>query len=190
LKTRSTLIALAFALSAGTVQAAPQTYALDTSHTFANFSYDHLGYSRQVSRFNKTSGKVTLDKEARNGSVQVTIDTQSVNTGSDLFNQHIQGEDFLNTAKFPTATFTSTKVHFNGDTPTSVEGNLTIKGVTQPVTFVIDRFLNRPHPMLKKDAIGANATAQIKRSEFNAGKLVPYVGDDVTLSISLEALAE
>jgi polyisoprenoid-binding protein YceI len=111
-----------------------------------------------------------------------------VDTGSDLFDQHIQGADFLDTANHPTATFKSTKVVFDGDKPARVEGNLTIKGVTKPVTLNVTSFLAKPHPMLKKDALGANATAMIKRSDFNAGKYAPNVGDEVTLEIAIEAI--
>jgi len=118
----------------------------------------------------------------------VTIDTTSVDTGYELFNGHIQGEDFLDTAKYPTATFKSTKVNFAGDKPTTVEGNLTLKGVTKPVTLTLSSFQQMEHPMLKRDAIGANASTVVKRTEFNAGKYAPYVGDDVTIDISVEAI--
>ena len=119
--------------------------------------------------------------------MDVTIDTTSVNTGYPLFNQHIQGEDFFDTAKYPTITYKSTKVNFDGDKPATIEGNLTVKGITKPVTLTVTSFHCMPHPMLKKDACGANATATIKRSEFNAGKYAPYVGDDVKLTIAVEA---
>ena len=103
---------------------------------------------------------------------------------------HLQGEDFFDTAKFPTATFKSTKVVFDSDKPKSVEGHLTIKGVTRPVTLTVSSFQAMPHPMMKKPAIGANAFTTIKRSEFNAGKYVPYVGDEVRIDIALEAIAQ
>jgi polyisoprenoid-binding protein YceI len=122
--------------------------------------------------------------------VDIVIDTTSVDTGSQLFNGHIQGEDFLDTAKYPTATFKSTKVVFEGDKPVSIDGNLTLKGVTKPVTLTVTSFQNMAHPMLKKDAIGANATVTVKRSEFNAGKYAPYVGDDVKIDIAVEAIQE
>jgi polyisoprenoid-binding protein YceI len=170
--------------------AAPVTYAVDGSHTLPRFSYSHLGYSTQLSRFNKTTGTVVYDKAAKTGSVDIVIDTTSVDTGSTVFNGHIQGEDFLDTAKYPTATFKSTKVNFDGDKPSTIEGNLTIKGVTKPVVLTVKSFQAMPHPMLKKDAIGANATVVIKRSDFNAGKYAPYVGDDVTIDIPLEAVAQ
>ena len=102
----------------------------------------------------------------------------------------LQGEDFFDTEKYATATFKSTKVRFEGDKPVAVEGNLTIKGVTKPVTLALSSFQLMPHPMLKKDAIGANATTKISRTEFNAGKYAPYVGDEVTIDIAVEAIKE
>jgi len=170
--------------------AAPETYVIDGSHTFPRFEYSHFGYSNQVSRFDKTSGKIVLDRAAKTGSVDVTIDTKSVNTGFTTFNDHIQGADFFDTAKFPTITYKSTKFNFSGDKLASVDGNLTIKGVTKPVTLTVTSFQCMPHPMLKKDACGANATAKVLRSDFNAGKYAPYVGDEVTLTFAIEAVKE
>jgi len=179
---------LAFSAIGASAFAAPATYGLDSTHSFSRFSYSHLGMSTQQSRFNKTEGTVVLDKAAKTGSVDVTIDIKSVDTGSDVFNGHIQGEDFFDSAKFATAMFKSTKVTFNGDAPATIEGNLTLKGVTKPVTLTVTHFVAQPHPMMKKEAIGADATAVIKRSDFNMSKYVPYVSDEVTLSISVEAL--
>lgn len=183
------LAAALFAALAGSAIAAPVTYNVDGSHTFPRFSYSHFGLSTQLSSFKNTSGKVVFDAEARTGSVDITIDMKSVNTGFDDFNGHIQGEDFLDTAKFPTATFKSTKVTFEGDKPKSIDGVLTIKGVSKPVTLTVTRFLAMPHPMMKKPALGADAFTTIKRSEFNAGKFAPYVGDEVRIDIAIEAVA-
>lgn len=187
---RKSLLCLALATTcfAGVAQAETSTYNIDGTHTFPRFSYSHFGMSTQLSRFNKTTGVVQLDKTAKTGSVDVVIDMKSVDTGFSVFNGHIQGEDFLDTAKFPTATFKSTKVVFEGEKPVAVDGNLTIKGVTKPVTLKVTSFTNMAHPMLKKDAIGADASVVIKRSEFNAGKYAPNVGDDVTITLSLEAV--
>ena len=170
--------------------ASPETFVIDNKHTFPRFSYSHFGFSTQLSRFNKTSGKVVFDKAAHTGSVEVTIDTKSVDTGSELFDQHIQGEDFLDTAKYPTATFKSTLVKFDGDKPVVIEGNLTLKGVTKPVTLTVTSFQAMPHPIVKKDAIGANARTVVKRTDFNAGKYAPHVGDEVTIDIAIEAIKE
>lgn len=183
----------AFVLAAGctlSALAAPETYVIDNNHTYPRFEYSHFGYSNQVSRFDKTTGAIVLDRAAKSGSIEVTIDTTSVNTGLALFNGHIQGEDFLDTKKFPTITFKSSKLNFKGDALASVDGNLTIKGITKPVTLDITSFKCMPHPMNKKDACGANAATKIKRSEFNAGKYAPNVSDDVTLSIAVEAIKQ
>jgi polyisoprenoid-binding protein YceI len=160
--------------------AAPETLRVDGTHTFPRFSYSHFGYSTQLSRFNKTTGKVVLDKAAKTGSVDIVIDTKSVDTGYDTFNEHIQGEDFLDTAKYPTATFKSTKVVFEGDKPAKVEGNLTLKGVTKPVTLTVTSFQAMPHPMLKKDAIGANAPPPSSAPNSTCRQVRPNVGDEVT----------
>lgn len=185
----SAALVLAAAFSAPAL-AAPQTYTIDGSHTFPSFSYNHFGLSVQVSRFNNTSGTVTLDKAARSGAVDITIDMKSVDTGSATFDEHIQDVDFFDTANHPTATFKSTKVNFDGDKPATVEGDLTIKGITKPVTLEVTHFSNMTHPMLNKDAIGANAEVVVKRSEFNAGKHAPYVSDDVTIRIAIEAVEQ
>lgn len=186
--TKLTAALILAAAAAAPALAAPQTYVVDSKHTFPRFSYNHLGYSIQLSRFGTTTGKVIFDKVAKTASVDMLIYTKSVSTGSATFNKHIQGEDFLDTAQYPTATFKSTKVIFDGDKPASVEGNLTLKGITRPVTLTITHFHAMPHPMVKKDAIGANATTKVKRTDFNMSKNVPYVGDEVTIDIAIEAI--
>ena len=183
-------IVTALAAFAATAQAAPSTYNIDNSHTYPHFSYSHLGYSTQTHKFDKTSGKVVMDFDAKTGSVDVTIDATSVNTGFALFNEHIQAEDFFHTAKYPTITFKSSDMKFKGNKPVSVAGDLTIKGVTKPVTLEITHFKCMPHPMLKAPACGANATTQVKRSEFGMGKNAPFVSDEVTLTLAIEAVME
>ncbi len=188
---QKSLAALIVSLAAAApALAAPVTYTVDNTHTFPRFSYSHFGYSTQLSRFDTTRGTVVYDAAAKTGSVDITIDAKSVNTGDATFNEHIQGEEFRNTAKFPTSTFKSTKVIFKGDKPVKVEGNLTLKGVTKPVTLTVTSFQSMAHPMLKKPAIGANAFTVVKRSDFGAGKYAPYVGDEVRIDIALEAIAE
>ena len=182
-------ITLAAALAAPAV-AAPETYVLDSAQSFPRFSYNHFGYSTQVSRFNKTTGKIIYDKEAKTASVDIVIDATSVDSGFPVFNEHLRGEDFFDTAKYPTATFKSTKVVFEGDKPSAIEGNLTIKGITKPVTLTVTSFHAMPHPMKKKDAIGANAFTTVKRSDFNAGKYAPNVGDEIRIDLGVEAIKE
>lgn len=185
-----TTVLVLFSALAAPVLAAPETFVVDGNHTFPRFSYSHFGFSTQLSRFNRTSGKVVLDKVAKTATVDIEIDTKSVDTGLAAFNEHIQGEDFLDTAKYPTAHFKSTKVVFEGEKPATIEGQLTLKGVTKPVTLTVTDFKAAPHPMLKKDAIGANAYTVVKRSEFNAGKYAPNVGDEVRIDIAIEAIKQ
>lgn len=170
--------------------AAPETFVIDNSHTYPRFSWNHLGYSTQVARFNDVTGKVVFDKQAKTGSVDLVIDMKSVDTGFATFDEHIQAEDFFHTEKYPTATFKSTKVEFKDDKPSKVHGDLTIKGITKPVTLTVTAFQAMPHPMQKKDAIGADAYTVIKRSEFNAGKYAPHVSDEVRIDIGIEAIKE
>ena len=170
--------------------AAPETYVMDNNHTYPSFSYTHMGFSTQQSKFDKTTGKVTIDRAAKTGSLDVSIDTKSVNTGSELFNGHLKGEDFFNAEKFPVITFKSSNFKFEGDKVAFINGDLTIKGVTKPVTLTVSSFNCGPHPVTKKEACGANASTKIKRSEFNASKYVPAVSDEVTLNIVVEATKE
>ena len=181
--------ALALAtLLAPAVHAAPETFVIDGTHTFPRFEYSHFGYSRQANRFDRTSGTVTLDQAAQSGAVDVVIDAASVSTGYAVFDQHLRGEDFFDVAKHPNITFKSESMKFDGDKLKQVEGVLTIKGIARPVTLEVNSFHCMPHPMRKKDACGANATTQIKRSDFNMGKHVPHVSDEVVLSIPIEAI--
>jgi len=184
-----TALALSTAVVAPSL-AAPVSYGVEPNHTFPRFSYTHLGFTTQQSRFDKTTGTVVYDKEGRAGSVDITIDTRSVSTGSALFNQHIQAEDFLDTANHPSVTFKSTKVNFDGDKPVSIEGDLTMKGVTKRVTLTVTRFLAAPHPIQKKDTIGADAYTIVKRTDFNMGKYAPAVSDEVRIDIAIEALKQ
>ena len=181
---------LAIASLAASAFAAPETFDIDPNHSSPRFEYNHFGYSNQLHSFDKISGKIVFDREARTGSVDIVIDAKSVNTGYALFNEHIQGADFFDTAQYPTITFKSTSVKFDGDKPVAVDGNLTVKGVTKPVTLAVTSFQEMPHPMLKRDAIGANAVVKIKRSDFNMGKYAPYVSDDVTITLPVEAIKE
>jgi len=184
---------IAFALAAGVAlaaSAAPETYKIDPTHSFSRFEYSHFGFSNQVNKFNSTTGLIHIDREGKSGSVEVTIDPKSVNTGYDTFNSHLQGSDFFDSAKYPAITYKSSKFNFVGDKLVSVDGSLTAKNVTKPVKLEVTSFHCMPHPMLKKDACGANAVAKIKRSDFGAGKYAPNVSDEVTLGFSIEAIKE
>lgn len=185
------LIASLFSAAvAGQAFAAPQTYQIDSSHTFPSFSYNHMGFSTQQLRLDNTTGTVSYDKEAKTAEVDITLDMTRINTGFADFDAHIQSDDLFDTAKYPTATFKSTKVTFEGDAPKTIEGDLTIKDVTKTVVLDVTHFQNAENGMFKKDAIGANATTTILRSDYGVDLFVPAVSDEVTITISLEAIAQ
>jgi polyisoprenoid-binding protein YceI len=186
---RIAILTLAAGLSIP-VLGAPDTYVIDGDHSFPKFEYNHFGFSLQQSRFDKTSGKITLDRAAKTGSAEITVDAKSVNTGNPTLNSHLMGDGFFEVEKFPSITYKATRMNFEGDRLVAIDGNLTVKGITRPVTLTVTAFNCMAHPFAKKEACGANATAKIMRSDFNLGKYVPKVGDEVTLTIAVEAIHE
>jgi polyisoprenoid-binding protein YceI len=169
---------------------AADSYTIDPNHTFPVYEIDHFGWSTQRGRFNKAAGKVVLDRAAKTGTVDVTIDVTSVDTGVGKLDDHLKSEDFFNVAKHPAMTFKSKQVVFDGDKPVRVVGDLTLLGVTKPVTLNINRFHCAPNPFAKKEACGADISASIKRTEFGMDKLTPGLGDEVRLLIAVEALKD
>lgn len=176
-----------FAAIATSAFAAPEVYTIDPSHTLPSFEINHLGYSTQRGSFDKTNGTITLDMEKKSGTADIKIDTTSLRTGWEKRDAHLKTEDFFNTEKFPTMTFKGTDFKFNGDKLASVGGQLTLLGVSKPVTLQITGFKCAPHPMSKKPACGADAVTTIKRSDFGMTAYVPAVSDEVTLRIQIEA---
>jgi polyisoprenoid-binding protein YceI len=147
-----------------------------------------MGYSTFRGRFDKSSGTIAIDLKAKTGSANVTIDVDSVSTGVDKLNTHLKSPDFFDAAKFPTITFKSSSFKFKGNKLTAVTGDLTMHGVTKPVTLTVDAFVCKPHPYLKIPACGANATATIKRTAWGVGASPPeMLGEQVMLRIQVEA---
>ncbi len=177
------LITAAFALPA----AAADSYSVDPSHTYPNFEINHLGFSTMHGRFGATTGKITLDTAAKSGRIDIAIDATSIDTGHAKRDAHLKGEEFFNVGKFPTLAYKSTKLKFDGDKLSGADGELTLLGVTKPVSLSITAFNCGPHPMNKKPMCGANATATIKRSDFGLSTYVPAVGDEVKITIEVEA---
>ncbi|MBY0445102.1 MAG: YceI family protein, partial [Burkholderiales bacterium] len=153
-----------------------------------SFELSHMGFSIQNGRFDKSSGTITLDAAKKTGSVDISIDTRSLNSGWEKRDAHVKGPDFFNTEKFPAMTFKSNKLVFEGEKLVAVDGNFTLLGVTKPLTLAVSNFKCDMHPMMKKPACGANASATIKRSEFGMSTYVPNIGDDVKLNIAVEAV--
>lgn len=184
---KPTLIAFTLASTMSISAFAADSYTIDSRHTFPSFEISHFGFSNQRGRFNHTAGKVTMDTVAKTGSIDVTIDVATIDTGLAELEKHLLTEDFFDAAKHPTITFKSNKLKFEGDKLVSAEGDFTLHGVTKPVTMKLDHFQCGLHPMLKKPHCGANATTIIKRSEYGIAKYVPAVGDDVKITIQVEA---
>lgn len=182
------LIAAAAALAASTAFAAPVTYDIEPSHTYPSFEADHMGLSLWRGKFNKSSGTVTLDRAAKTGSLDITVDINSIDFGHEKMNEHAKQPDIFDAAQFPTATYKSKSFKFTGDVPTAVEGELTLHGVTRPLTLQINKFKCIMHPMLKKEVCGADVVGNFKRSDFGIDFGLPNFSPEVKLAIQVEAV--
>lgn len=184
------IIAISLAALSGVAAAAADTYNFDHTHTWPSFEINHFGLSTQRGRFDKTTGKAVIDFAAKKGSVEAVIETGSINMGFEKWNEHLKSEDFFNAAKYPTMTFKSDNLSFEGETLVAADGTLTMLGVTKPVKLTVTNFKCLPHPMLKVQACAADITATIKRSDWGMTKYVPYVSDEVTIKIPVESLKQ
>lgn len=182
--------AFAALITALPARAELETLTVDPNHTFPAFEIGHFGFSFQRGRFNKSTGTITLDTAARRGSADIAIDTGSVSTGHAKLEEHLRSEDFFNTAKYPQMTFKSNSFAFDGEKLKSAAGDLTINGISRPVTLVAGHFNCAPHPMTKKKVCGAELTTSIKRSDFGINAYLPALADDVMLRINVEAVKD
>jgi polyisoprenoid-binding protein YceI len=155
------------ALVSATAIAAPVSYTLDPNHTYPSFEADHFGgLSVWRGKFDSTSGKVVYDKEAKTGSIEVTVDMTSVDFGHAKLNEHVKSAEIFDVAKYPTAVYSGKFTKWNGSSPTEAEGTLTMHGVTKPVTLKISSFKCIMNPMSKKEVCGADASATLNRADF------------------------
>ena len=155
------------ALIAGSALAIPTTYNLDPRHTYPSFEADHFGgISVWRGKFNRSSGVVTLDVAAKTGTVDVSIDTESIDTGNTPLDTKLKSADFLDVGKYPSATFKGSSVRFEGDTPIAVSGTFTFHGVSKPLTLKIESFKCFVNPLIKKEVCGADASAQFDRADY------------------------
>jgi len=177
-------LVLALGLSAN---AFADSYSIDPKHTYPVFEVSHLGFSTQRGRFDKVSGKVVLDPAAGTGSIDVTIDTNSIDMGFEEWNEHMRDAKFFNTKQFPTMTFKADKIGYVDGKPYSAAGTLTLLGVSKPVTLTISRVNCGIHPMLRKEMCGADVSTTLKRSDFGMSAYVPAVGDEIRINIAIEA---
>ncbi|HUW25076.1 MAG TPA: YceI family protein [Gallionella sp.] len=184
------LLVILFASLVAAPAYAADSYMIDSRHTFPVFEINHMGFSTQRGRFNSSSGKIILDTAAKKGSVELVIETASLDMGLDKWDEHMKSEDFFNVAQFPTMRFVSDKLVFDGDKVVAAEGSFTLLGVTKPMKLTVSNFRCAPHPMNKKFTCGADITATLKRSEFGMSKYVPAVSDEVKISAPVEAVKD
>lgn len=178
---------LAFAMP-GTARAAVETYTLEKPHTQIMFFVDHQGFSKSQGKFLDYEGTIQFDREnPANSSANVTIKTASIFMGTDAWDAHLKNEDFFNVEKYPEMIFKSTGVNVTGENTAQIAGDLTILGVSKPVT--LDVVFNKagPRPMGDKYSAGFSATTKIKRSDYGMNYGIPIVGDDVEIRIEVEA---
>ncbi|HND24072.1 MAG TPA: YceI family protein [Rhodocyclaceae bacterium] len=172
------------------VRAEPVSYSIDPNHTHVIFETDHLGLSTQRGRFSRSSGKIVLDRAARSGTVDVSLDAAALDMGFAKWNENMRGENFFNVAEFPAVSFRSARLVFDGDTPVAAEGTVTLLGVSRPLTLTLQRVHCAPNPLNKRETCGADITGRLKRSEFGMTRNIPSVSDEVRLIIAVEAFRD
>ena len=189
---RALIATAALALASASAHAASATYIIDPTHTYPSFEADHMGgLSVWRGKFNTTSGKITLDKAAGTGTVDITVDMNSVNFGMDKLDEAARGPELFETAKYPKATYKGKLAGFVDGKPTKVVGELTLHGVTRPLELAIHSFKCMPHPLFKREVCGADAGTDFQRDAFGmaAGKDYGFKMD-VALRIQVEAIVD
>jgi polyisoprenoid-binding protein YceI len=186
---RHPAIAAIAALIALPAAAAEETYVIDPVHSQPQWEARHIGFSNQHGSFGKATGRIVLDRAAHKGSVDVVIDTASIRTYDSRLDAIVKGERYFNVEKYPTVTFKSTSMAFDGDRRVGVDGELTMLGVTRPVALKVANFVCGQQTFNKKPMCGAEATTTIKRSEFGmtTGLDIGNPGDEIKLVIPVEA---
>ncbi|HEY4067423.1 MAG TPA: YceI family protein [Burkholderiaceae bacterium] len=185
------LLACLLALGTAAAHAEMATYAIDPSHTFVTFEANHFGTSTLRGRFDKKQGSVMLDKAAKSGKAEITIDASSVDTGVPPLDTHLKSKDFFNAVEFGSATFTADKFSFNGDKVSEVSGTLTLLGKTQPVTLKATNFNCYLNPMLKRETCGGDFETTIARSSYGMSYGLNYgLPDNIRLLIQIEAIKQ
>lgn len=179
---------LALALAAPAYSA---PYTIDPTHTFVHFEVMHFGTSTSRGRFERSSGTLSLDRAAKTGAVDITIDTGSVSTGVPTLDKQLRGDKFFHVEAFPTARFVADNFQFNADQLSEVSGQFTMLGKTLPVTLKATRFNCYPHPFLKREVCGGDFEARIQRSQWGLSIYTPdMIGEQVRLLIQIEAIKQ
>lgn len=183
-------VGVASLMVCGQAHAEMATYSIDPTHTFATFEVKHFGTSTNRGRFSKISGEVRFDAAAKSGQANIVIPADSINTGTAPFDSHLKSKDFLDVTTYPEATFASKSFVFEGDAVKAVTGTLTLLGKSQPVTLQAEHFGCYDHPRLKRQVCGGDFVANFKRSDFGMSYGIPFVPDDVTMRIQVEAIKQ
>ena len=181
------LIAALMLAGALPADAAPKSYTADPNHTFPSFEVSHGG-DFTISRgfFQKTRGKIVLDRDARTGSIEIVVDVSSMTTGHQRRDEIVRSS-WLKVDQFPQMIYRSNSLKFTGETLAGADGELTLAGVTRPVSLTVTSFKCRPHPVNKKEQCGADGTAQIKRSDFGMSAMTTSAGNDIRIVFQIEA---
>ena len=172
------------------VAAAPERFTIDPRHTYPFYEVQHMGISLQRGRFDKTQGRVMLDPEARRGSLEVSIDVNSVDSGDRQLDEHLRGEHFFKAAENPRIVFRAANFPYEDGELKRVEGELSMAGATHPATLEVASFRCTTHPLVKRKVCGGELIARIKRSDWGMTYGIPGVADDVLLRINVEALKD
>jgi polyisoprenoid-binding protein YceI len=186
---RKWILVAAVAGASVTAAAEPVSYTFDTNHTYPSLEFPHMGLSIWRGKFNSTTGKVTLDRAAKTGNVEVKVDTASIDFGLDNMNEHARDKDWLNVEKYPTMTYKG-KLKFDGDKPVAVDGELTLLGVTKPLELKINSFNCIQHPFYKKEACGADAQGELNRADYGMTQYTDNGMGILTLKIQVEAIKD
>jgi polyisoprenoid-binding protein YceI len=188
---RNWVTALALLTAPVAAFAAAETYVLDPVHSQPRCEVQHMGFAVQSVAFTRISGTVTLDREARKGTLDATVDTSSVRSYSERLDMHLKGEDFFNVEKYPTMTFKSSDLVFDGDRVVAVNGDLTLLGMTRPVSFKVAHFVCGEQPFNKRPMCGAEASTTILRSEWGMKYGIPKAAaDEVRIVLPVEAFRQ
>ena len=169
----------------------PDKYIYDPAHTQILFQTDHIGFSHPHGRFDKFTGGFTFDPaHPETSNIDITIDTRSIDMSSEQWERELKGKDFFNVDKFPAMTFHSTRIEKTGAHTGRVTGDLTLLGVTKPVTLDVTYNKSGIHPYNKNFVAGFSAEGRVKRSDFGMNWGLPGIGDDVKLDIQVEGIRQ
>lgn len=184
------LAAVASLAGFGTAQAQPTSYTLDPTHTFVTWEALHFGTSTSRGRFDKKEGKVEIDRAAKTGKVDITIDMASISTGVAPFDNHLKGKDFFDVTTHPTARFQASAFSFDGTKVSAVQGTLTMLGKTQPAALKASRFNCYDNPFFKREVCGGDFEVTIQRSQWGSTHGLPAIPDSIRLLVQVEAIKQ